>query len=122
MKKYRVTVDGQVFNVTVEEVTGPHPLEKRGSARRKEELPAPEPPLHRPSADGFLNVESPLPGSIVDVMVKTGEEVKEGDVLLILEAMKMENEITAPQAGTVREIYVKAGDTVAAGEILLALS
>ena len=63
-----------------------------------------------------------MPGSIVDIAVRRGDTVNEGDVLLILEAMKMENEITAPQPGTVREIHVKVGDTVGSGEILVELS
>ncbi|HOL14721.1 MAG TPA: biotin/lipoyl-binding protein [Bacillota bacterium] len=128
MKKYKVTVDGRIFNVAVEEVTAPDSVLNRGSARRIEDFPAHPPESKtesqppRPSADGFLNVEAPMPGSIVDIVVNIGDKVKEGDVLLILEAMKMENEITAPQAGTVREIYVTAGNTVATGDILMALS
>lgn len=63
-----------------------------------------------------------MPGSVIDIAVKPGDSVREGDVLLILEAMKMENEITASQAGTVVKIDVQIGDTVDGGETLMVLS
>ncbi len=128
MKKYKVTVDGQVFNVVVEEVTASNSLQNRDTTHREPALPVypaeigPEPQQLRRPADGVLNVEAPMPGSILDIAVKRGDTVKEGDVLLVLEAMKMENEITAAQPGTVHEIHVKVGDTVGSGEILLEIS
>ena len=63
-----------------------------------------------------------MPGSVLEVRVNVGDSVSEGDVLLILEAMKMENEITAPRGGKVREIHVKAGDTVGSGKVLLEIA
>ncbi len=128
MKKYKVTVDGQVFNVVVEEITAPNSLQSRAAPHLEPASPLypaeirPEPQQQRLPAGGALNVEAPMPGSIVDIAVRRGDTVNEGDVLLILEAMKMENEITAPQPGTVREIHVKVGDTVGSGEILVELS
>lgn len=67
----------------------------------------------------FGNVTAPLPGYIVDVKVKEGESVKAGDVVLILEAMKMENEIPAPIAGTIKAVHVKAGDKVDMNALLI---
>ncbi len=67
----------------------------------------------------FGNVTAPLPGHIVDVKVKEGESVKAGDVVLILEAMKMENEIPASKAGTVKAVHVKAGDKVDMNALLI---
>lgn len=64
-------------------------------------------------------VSEQIPGHIVDVKVKEGESVKAGDVVLILEAMKMENEIPAPIAGTVKAVHVKAGDKVDMNALLI---
>jgi biotin carboxyl carrier protein len=66
-------------------------------------------------------VKSPMPGSILEVLVNEGDKVAEDDELLILEAMKMENPICAPSSGTVKEIKVKEKDTVEADELLLVL-
>ena len=63
-----------------------------------------------------------MPGNILDVKVKTGASVKAGDVLVILEAMKMENEIVAPQDGTVASINVNKGDTVNSGDVLVSMN
>lgn len=128
MKEYRVTIDGQVFIVSVEEVEAPERQKEREAlpaADSSRERPAVEikpEPVPCPQPDSALNVEAPMPGSIIDIAVKPGDSVKEGEVLLILEAMKMENEITAPRAGTVSEIGVQVGDTVDGGKTLVVLS
>jgi len=125
LKEYKVIVDGQVYSVAVEEVAASGPLEDREmpTADFSQERPAevkPEPEF--PGVGNAIKVESPMPGSIIDIAVKPGDSVKEGDVLLILEAMKMENEITASQAGSVVKIDVQIGDTVDGGETLMVLS
>ena len=81
------------------------------------------PPLH-PRLPQALPVLLPsrLPGNILDVKVKAGASVKAGDVLVILEAMKMENEIVAPQDGTVASINVNKGDTVNSGDVLVSMN
>ena len=128
MKNYRVTVDGKIFNVVVEEVsesTHLHNMDRSNPERLSKAYPSESEPgmkQQRVSADGAVNVEAPMPGSIINIAVRSGEEVKEGAVLLILEAMKMENEITAPRPGTVGEIFINVGDTVTGGEPLLELS
>ncbi|NLP31416.1 MAG: biotin/lipoyl-binding protein, partial [Clostridiales bacterium] len=66
-------------------------------------------------------VEAPMPGTILDILVKVGDVVEDGQVLLMLEAMKMENEIMAPQAGTVDSIQVAKGDSVNTGDVLISL-
>ena len=75
-----------------------------------------------PAAAGSVKVEAPMPGNILDVRVAAGEAVQAGDVLVILEAMKMENEIVAPQNGTVASIAVNKGDVVNAGDVLVTMN
>ena len=69
-------------------------------------------------AAGSVPVNAPMPGTILDIKVKAGAAVKAGDVVMILEAMKMENEISAPQDGTIASIDVRKGDTVNSGDVL----
>lgn len=125
MKQYRVTVDGKIFNVVVEEIAGQEGPQKKSASRPEAPPPVPagtEKQRPAPAPGGALNVEAPMPGAIIDIAVRSGESVEAGDVLLILEAMKMENEITAPRRGTVGDIHVKVGDTVTGGESLLVIT
>lgn len=71
------------------------------------------------SAQFINDIKAPMPGLILDVSVKAGDEVKEGDYLLVLEAMKMENTITAPHDGTVKRVEVKKGETVEKSQLLI---
>lgn len=105
MKNLTVTVNGVAYNVTVEENTN-------GAA------PAPAAAPAAPAAAGSVPVNAPMPGTILDIKVKAGAAVKAGDVVMILEAMKMENEISAPQDGTIASIDVRKGDTVNSGDVL----
>lgn len=72
-------------------------------------------------AEGELLIKAPIPGLVVKVPVTQGQEIAEGEALVILEAMKMENELRAPRAGVVHDVRVDAGDQVALGQVLLAL-
>ena len=108
MKNLTVTVNGVAYNVTVEENTnGAAPV-----------APAPAAAPAAPAAAGSVPVNAPMPGTILDIKVKAGAAVKAGDVVMILEAMKMENEISAPQDGTIASIDVRKGDTVNSGDVL----
>lgn len=114
---YTVEVEGKSYTVTVSEggdITALAPL--GGSAPVSGDNMVPD------SATGGEPVPAPLGGNICKVMVKPGQKVQEGDTLLILEAMKMESEVSAPRAGTVTEIKVQAGDSVTAGDPLLNLA
>ncbi len=120
MKNYTVTVNGTAYNVTVEEGT---------STAQTTQAPAPvqnaAPVAEKPSASvsaGSVPVDAPMPGNILDIKVSNGASVKAGDVLIVLEAMKMENDIVAPQDGTVASINVNKGDTVEAGQTLVTLN
>ncbi len=112
---YTVEVDGQKYTVTVNDggdVTGLAPV--GGSA--------PSSGGEAAAAGDGKPVPAPLGGNIVKVMVGPGDQVEEGDTLLILEAMKMESEVTAPRSGSVTQVHVKAGDAVTSGDPLLDLA
>ncbi len=126
MKNYTITVNGTPYNVTVEDANGsdapvaaaPAPAAAPASAPASAPAAAPA----APAAAGSVSVNAPMPGNILDIKVSNGASVKAGDVLLILEAMKMENEIVAPQDGTVASVNVNKGDTVEAGQTLVSLN
>ena len=116
MKKYRVNVNGTVYEVELEEITGAAPA---ASVATPAAAPAPAPAA---APAGGEKVCAPMPGNILAVNVSNGSAVKKGDVLMILEAMKMENEIVAPQDGTVASINVNKGDTVNSGDVLVSMN
>ncbi len=107
MKKYRVNVNGTVFEVEIEEMTG--------APAAPAAAPAPAAPA---APAGGEKITAPMPGTILAVNVTSGSAVKKGDVLMILEAMKMENEIMAPCDGTVTSVSVTKGAAVESGTLL----
>ena len=120
MKNYTITVNGTVYDVTVEEGTGSAaPVAAAPKATPKA---APAPAAAPAGGQGAVKVNAPMPGKILSVKASAGQAVKKGEVLLILEAMKMENEVVAPQDGTVASINVAAGDSVEAGAVLATLN
>ena len=131
MRKFNITVNGVSYEVEVEEVgagfaapvAAPAPVAAAPvAAAPKAAAPAPAaaPKAAAPVANG-LKVVSPMPGTILDVKVSQGAAVKKGDILMILEAMKMENEIIAPQDGTVAQVNVQKGASVNSGDVLCVL-
>ena len=119
MKNYTITVNGVAYNVTVEE-NGSAPAASAASAPAAQPAPAPSAPK-APAQQGSITVEAPMPGNILDVKVKTGDSVTKGATLVILEAMKMENEIVSPCDGTIASVNVSKGESVDAGKILITL-
>ncbi len=120
MKYYNITVNGVAYSVSVEETAaGAAPVAAAAPAAPAAPKAAPAPAA---GAAGAVSVKAPMPGNILDVKVKAGASVKAGDVLVILEAMKMENEIVAPQDGTVASINVNKGDTVNSGDVLVSMN
>ena len=120
MKNYTITVNGTPYNVTVEEgaaATASAPV----AAPAPTAAPAAPAPVQQAAPAEGTSVDAPMPGNILEVKVANGAAVKSGDVLVILEAMKMENEIVAPQDGTVVAVSVAKGDTVEAGQSLVTL-
>ncbi len=124
MKYYNITVNGVAYSVSVEETAaGAAPVAAAPAAPKAPAAPAAAPKAAAPAAAaGAVTVKAPMPGNILDVKVAAGASVKAGDVLVILEAMKMENEIVAPQDGTVASVNVHKGDTVNSGDVLVSMN
>ncbi len=139
MKKFNIKVNGKNYEVEVEEIGGistaapvavpkptatPKPVvESKPAAAPKPATSKPEKPAAAPKEvpSGGNTVNSPMPGTILDIKVQEGDTVSSGQILLILEAMKMENEIMAPADGKVASIHVQKGASVNAGDVLVVL-
>lgn len=125
MKNYRITVNGTSYDVSVEELAGGVAPVAAPVAAAPVAAPAAAPapaPVAKSAGAGSIKVASPMPGKILDVKANVGDAVKKGQVILILEAMKMENEVVAPEDGTVASIDVASGATVEAGDTLATLN
>lgn len=132
MKKFNITVNGSAYEVEVEEVGGAAapkaaaPAPKAAPAPAPAAAPAPA-PAAAPAAPavsagaGEHSIDAPMPGKILKVEVSAGQAVKSGDILMILEAMKMQNEILADADGTVKAVNAQAGQTVKVGDSLCIL-
>ncbi len=103
---YHVYSEGDLFKIEIMEELKKRMMEKRGAAG---------------GLEGAYTVKSEMPGKVIDVKVKVDDEVKEGDVLLILESMKMQNEIKSPKDGKVTEVFIEAGDTIEADAKLVTI-
>lgn len=112
MRRFNITVNGSVYEVEVEEVGHDKPAKKTADKDYSQKH------IVRKGNGG---VKAPMPGVITDIRVKVGEQILEAQTLMILEAMKMENEISAGKFGIVKEIVVSSGQTVAAGDLLLVI-
>ncbi len=115
MKKYRVIVDGQEYEVGIE------PLDASELKPMHQETAPVKKPEQADPALGGENVLSPMPGNILSIRIQNGVSVKKGQVLMILEAMKMENEIIAPRDGTIVSVKVASGAAVDTGAVLCVL-
>lgn len=118
MKKYRVTVNGTVYEIELEELTGAVPASSAPTAQAS--APAAPTPA-APAPAGGASITAPMPGTILAVNVSNGQTVKKGDVLFLLEAMKMENEILAPNDGVVSSVSAAKGAAVESGTLLCVL-
>ena len=124
MKRYNITVNGNTYEVFVEEAGEATSAPMVASAPAMPvAAPAAKPAAPKATgAQGANKVTSPMPGTILDVKVSVGQSVKKGDVVCILEAMKMENEIPAPCDGVIASINVQKGASVAANDILASIN
>ena len=123
MKTYTITVNGNVYNVTVEEgitegvpVSAAAPKKAAAAAPKKAAAPAAS------GNEGAVKVIAPMPGKILGIKVNAGDAVKKGQVVLLLEAMKMENEIVAPEDGVIASVNTSVGASVEAGAVLATLN
>jgi len=136
MRKFKITVDGKVYEVEVEEVGGNESSAETISVPQSAATKVKEEPVNQKAAKPPSNpapvkaptaavageeVVAPMPGKVLQLKVYEGDSVKDGDTLLILEAMKMENEIVANASGNIKKISVAANDMVDTGDILMVI-
>ena len=129
MKKFNITVNGTSYEVDVEEMgvasssapraAAPAPKAAPKAAPAKKAAPKAAPKAAVPA--GASTITAPMPGTVISVSVSEGDVVKNGQVLLILEAMKMENEIMAPADGTIASIQIASGASVSSGDVLIVM-
>ena len=129
MKYFNITVNGVLYQVSAEEVSAPGvPAPQAPGVNTPVDTAAPAPPPAAAPASAHVQsvptggeglLKATMPGTIVAVEKAVGQVVSAGDVVIVLEAMKMENEIYAPRSGTISQIYINKGDTVSAGDPML---
>ena len=122
MKNYTITVNGNVYEVSVEEGGAGAAPAAAASAPKAASKAAPKAAPKATGAAGSVKIKAPMPGKILGIKANVGDAVKKGQVIMILEAMKMENEIVATQDGTVASINVAVNAAVEAGDVLATLN
>lgn len=130
MKNYRITVNGNTYDVQVEELNGAVATKAPTVAQATpvaSPTPVATPVASTPTpvstgSEGSAKVTSPMPGNILDIKVNVGDKVEANQCVVVLEAMKMENEIVTPSAGTVASVNVTKGQTVASGDVLITVA
>ena len=123
MRKFMINVNGKSYVVDVEEITGGASAPAAAPAVAQAPVAAPAAAPAAPAgAQGSVTVTAPMPGTVLRINAKVGDAVKAGQAVVVLEAMKMENEIVAPQDGTIASIDVAVGDPVEAGALLATLN
>ena len=125
MKNYRITVNGVEYEVSVEELgEGAAVSTAPAAAPAAVKAPAAKKPEAKKTggAEGAVKVNAPMPGKILAVKVSEGQDIKKGDVVVVLEAMKMENEVYASASGIVATVNVSAGDMVEGGDVLATIN
>ncbi len=119
MKRFNITVNGKAYDVAVEEIdSASAPAAMPSSAPASAPSAAVQADSPAPSAGEGEKVSAPMPGTVLDVKVSSGDSVSKGQVIMVLEAMKMENDIVAPCDGKVTSVLAKKGDTVNSGDTL----
>ncbi|MBS7324904.1 MAG: acetyl-CoA carboxylase biotin carboxyl carrier protein subunit [Angelakisella sp.] len=122
MKRFLIKINGKTYDAEVE-VLGASAAAPAPAAAPKAAAPAPAPaaPAAAPKAGGPANVTSPLPGTVLRLVKNAGDTVAAGEVVMIVESMKMENEVVAPEAGRIASIAVAAGSAINTGDLLFTL-
>lgn len=119
MKKYEIEINGETYRVTVKELATDAEITTETAASEQAEPSTPRTQPSPTDAGTGVDVNAPMPGTIMNINVAPGDSVTQGDVLMILEAMKMENEIIAPTDGVVADILVNVNDSVKSDQLLL---
>lgn len=123
MKNYTITVNGTVYDVTVEEGgAGSAPVRAAAPKAAPKAAPAPAAAPKAAPAAGSIEVTASVPGKVFKVVASAGQELKKGEKILVLEAMKMEIDVVAPEDGTVAGINVSVGDAVESGDVLATMN
>lgn len=133
MRKFAITVNGKSYDVEVEEigqggavVTNTPAMSAPAASAPQASAPAPKEEAPKAATGGAIpqgadTIKAPMPGTILDIKVQSGDRITKGQVLMILEAMKMENEIMAPADGEIASVQVAKGASVNAGDVLVAI-
>ncbi|MBQ2696778.1 MAG: biotin/lipoyl-binding protein [Clostridia bacterium] len=123
MRKFMINVNGKSYEVDVEEITGGASAPAAAPAVAQAPVAAPAAAPAAPAgAQGSVTVTAPMPGTVLRINAKVGDAVKAGQAVVVLEAMKMENEIVAPQDGTIASVNVSQGASVNNGDVLVTLN
>lgn len=122
MKRFLIKINGKTYDAEVEVVgtSASAPVAAPAAAPRAA-APAAAAPAAAPAAGGPANVTSPLPGTVLRLCKNTGDTVAAGEVVMIVESMKMENEVVAPEGGRIASIAVAAGSAINTGDLLFTL-
>ena len=118
-KTYHIKLNGKVYEVEIEEVKKGQNIQSKNEVKENKVSEVKKTPITKGNEE---TISAPMPGTITNILVKENDSVKKGDVLAILEAMKMENEIIAPSDGNITSISVDKGQTVNLGDILLQMA
>lgn len=118
MKRFNITVNGKAYDVAVEELDASSAPAPAAAAPAAAPAPAPTAPAAAPAAGAGEKVTAPMPGTILDVKVAVGDSVTKGQVIMILEAMKMENDIVASCDGKITSVLTSKGSSVNSGDAL----
>lgn len=125
MKRFLIRINGKTYDAEVEVVgtsaSAPVAAPAAAPAVAPAAAPAAPAPAAAPAAGGPANVTSPLPGTVLRLCKNTGDSVAAGEVVMIVESMKMENEVVAPEAGRIASIAVAAGSAINTGDLLFTL-
>ena len=124
MKNYRITVNGVAYEVSVEELGQDAGSSAPAAAAVQAPTPAPaaKAPAKKTGGEGKIKIKAPMPGKILEIKVKEGESIQKGASVVVLEAMKMENEIYAGEDGVVSSVEVSVGDMVEGGAVLVTMN
>ena len=130
MRKFNITVNGNLYEVDVEEIVNGAPVAAPvvsapaapAAAPAPQAAPAPKAAPVASGSEGSVKIEAPMPGTVLKVNVKVGDKVSAGDAVVVLEAMKMENEIADPSDGGVASVNVSQGASVDTGALLITLN